>query len=195
MRGSLLLTLLVLPLALTACSKKKKPAGPPAFEELCATSCERVRECNAEVDGEQCRLDCINSFMPYGDHLRAEFVDEIEQCMLDSRCRDLGDDALDNTCRRDATERLGVSLKTVKMCESLDDTLERCMIGQPGNREGCQQAFKILDDDTLDEAIQCRDVECKELGRCFTAALGFSSPIMPGVPAEDDAVEARGSAR
>jgi hypothetical protein len=186
MRVSPFLTVLVLFLPLTACGKKKKPAGPPPFEELCAKSCERVRSCHEEIDGEECRLDCVNALMPYGARLRAEFVQEIQQCMLDSRCRDLGTGALDNSCRKDATERLGVSLKTIHMCDALNDTLVRCTLGSPGT-EGCQQSFKILNDDTLAEATHCRDVECKELGQCFTAALGFSTPMPPVIsPAGDD---------
>jgi hypothetical protein len=187
MRISQSLTLLVLCLALTACSKKKKPAGPPPFEELCAKSCERVVGCHQEVDGEECRLDCVNALMPYGEHLRAEFVQEIQQCMLDSRCRDLGTGALDNTCRTEATERLGVSLKTVEMCEALGETLMRCTLGTPdSHHDACQQSFKILDDDTLEEATHCRDVECKELGQCFTAALGFSTPMPPVITVDEE---------
>lgn len=187
MRAFPFLIVLLVVLVLTACNKRKKPAGPPPYEELCVQSCERVSDCHHEVDREQCRLDCVNALMPYGERLRREFVEEMQQCMLDARCRDLGIGALDNDCRQDATERLGVSLKTVEMCEALNETLARCTLGTPRSRyEACQQSFKILNDDTLEEATHCRDVECKELGHCLTAALGVANPMTPGIATDGE---------
>lgn len=175
MRSSTLLTLGLFTLAATACHHKKHQKGPPAFEAMCAMACERTSACDPQVDVEECRLNCIGSLGPIGPHLREEYVEEIEQCVSDARCIDLGSSALDNSCRREASDRIGANLKVVKLCDGLSATLARCTVGEPATRrEACLDSMKVFDDDTIEDALGCNDTECAELGKCFTTVIGFS---------------------
>jgi hypothetical protein len=166
----------MLVLVVSACHHKKRQAGPPPFETMCEKGCERVNECDPEVDSEECRLNCLGSLGPIGAHLRKEFVDEVEQCITDARCIDLGVSALDNSCRHDASERIGANLKVLKLCDGLSETLARCTVGVPAMRfDACIDSMKVFDDETVEAATDCNEVECADLGKCFTATIGFSA--------------------
>jgi hypothetical protein len=172
-------------LAVAACHRRSHDDGAPRFEETCAISCDRVHECDSEVDAEECRQNCHDAFSPFGAHLRKEFLEEVDQCLEDARCGDLGVSALDNSCRRDASDRIGANLKVVELCKAINATLVHC--GSNGQElEVCASSMKIFDDETLDKAKSCADVPCGDLGRCFTMSAG----VIVGMP-----VDARGPAR
>jgi hypothetical protein len=175
MRTSRFLTIAVLALAIAACHHKKHQQGPAPFETMCEKACQRVNECAPEVDVEECRLNCLGSLGPIGEHLRKEYVDEVQQCFSDARCLDLGVSALDNSCRRDASKRIGANLKVVELCDGLSETLSRCTVGVPTTRlDACIETMKVFDDETIEGARDCNEAECADLGTCFTMTIGLS---------------------
>jgi hypothetical protein len=173
MRAAHSLALAVLTLAGSGCHKKRQ-SGPAPFETMCERGCARVNECDPEVNREDCRVACLGSFGPIGEHLRPEYVEELQQCITDARCIDLGVSALDNSCRHDASDRIGANLKVIKLCDGLSETLSRCTVGVPAMRlDACLETMKVFDDDTVEDATDCNDSECRDLGKCFTTILGF----------------------
>jgi hypothetical protein len=170
--ASPLLSFAVASFAASGC-RKHHHEGPPRYEQSCTTACERVAACDASVDAEACEEDCRDTFDPYGAHLRKEYLEEFDQCVADTRCRDLGMSALDNSCRNDAKERVGANLKAIKLCDAVSDTLARCAGSNQQNQTACLESMKIFNDATLAEATACGEVPCPEIGKCFTAALGY----------------------
>jgi hypothetical protein len=152
---------------------KHHDEGAPRFEQSCTTACERVVACDASVDAEACEADCRETFDPYGAHLRKEYLEEFDQCIVDTRCRDLGTSALANSCRKDARERVGANLKAVKLCDAVSHTLTRCAGSNQEDQTACLDSMKIFNDATLAEATACGDVPCSDIGKCFTAAIGY----------------------
>jgi hypothetical protein len=165
----------------SACHHNHHDDGPPRFEQSCTKSCERVHACDDSIDAEECQQNCVHDYSPYGEHLRKEFLDEVDQCIADARCSDLGVSAFDNSCRRDATERIGANLKAVELCDVVADTLAVCAnavaVTMPSS-DACIQGMKIFNDATLKAAADCGEEPCAQLGKCFTSALGFVPPTV-----------------
>jgi hypothetical protein len=159
---------------LGACHKKSKQ-GPFPFELTCSKSCQRIHACDDEVDEEECRMSCLDLYGPYGANLNKEYLKELDQCVADARCDDLGVTAPALSCRRDAGERTAVSLKVVELCESLPAAISECGAYAP-SEQVCHDSFKIFNDATIKDAIDCLDHPCDELSRCLLATLG--TPFM-----------------
>lgn len=177
MRSLLLMLGVVFVGAASGCHKKKD-SGPPRVNDSCTLACDRVIECHPEVDVETCEEDCLGSFSPYAKSLRDEYLVEWEQCMTDVACDDLGESALSNGCRSDARDRVGPNLMVVKACDTLSQTLVRCIGSGLKDDTACLATMKIFDDATLKKAIQCdQHSKCTEISHCFAESVGYV-PIM-----------------
>jgi cytochrome c peroxidase len=115
--------------------------------------------------------------LTFGDHLRKTYYDEFNQCIAEARCSDLGVSAFDNDCRAQASDRIGVNLKTIKLCEAVSEMLDRCAGGvSSADPKPCQQSMKIFNDTTLEDATKCSGESCHDISKCFTESLG----VLPG---------------
>jgi hypothetical protein len=172
---------------LTACHHKRH-GGPSPFEQSCTRTCQRVASCDESVDVAACGDACFNSISTFGDHLRKQYFEEFNACIADARCSDLGVTANDNDCRKSATQRIGVNLKTIKLCDAVSEMLERCGSVTAPDPKPCQQSMKIFDDTTLDDAIDCSGESCTDISKCFVESLG----VVPGpmaIPSDSESEE------
>jgi hypothetical protein len=171
-------------LTLTGCHHKRH-GGPSPFEQSCTQTCQRVASCDESVDVAACDDACINSISTFGGHLRKQYFDEFNACIADARCSDLGVTANDNDCRKNATKRIGVNLKTIALCDALSEMLERCGSVTAPDPKPCQQSMKIFDDAMLDHATDCSGESCTDISKCFVESLG----VVPGpmaIPSDSD---------
>jgi hypothetical protein len=167
-------SLAVFALLSCACHAKHKEAGSP-HETTCLKTCERIHECDREADLAACRTGCEDVYGPLGDKLKDEYFAEIDQCIADARCSDLGTRALENGCRGDAAARIGAGLKVVALCNELPEAFMTCEIAAP-SEEACLNSFKLFNDATIDQAMECFGEPCDEFRACFFDAIGGAIP-------------------
>lgn len=167
--------------ALSASCRRSHHDDLSRYEATCTDSCERAQECTPSVDVEACASKCRDEVGTIGARLRSDYLEEIDQCVADAECSELGEEAFDNGCRGRAKKRVGASLKAIELCDQLVNASFRCNDAAPlvADASSCIEGFKIFNDRTLGKALGCRLAECDDITQCFARTFGFPTSTAP----------------
>jgi hypothetical protein len=135
---------------------------------LCATYCEKVAACDAEVDRDTCTSTCNDGSVSLSK-MRGDVLDSIAACIGTSDCRTvLGDDAV-KSCMAEAKLSVAPSGSAKATCRAIQDAAAHCDVGF--DLAGCFDTVKTYSDETLDRAKRCTTKSCSALGDCLDATL------------------------
>jgi len=144
--------------------------GQANIDQWCSAYCAADEKCDSKVDDATCENTCHNLLASYGTHWRADFVAGFTSCIATDDCTDVKNNG--NKCQAQAGASLAPTATAQAYCQQVSDKAKTCS-GSTTDVASCLNAVKVIDDASLQNAIDCLSKPCDQYLACAASAAGL----------------------